>query len=56
MDRHLIAYLLIFLLVVGLAAVIARAIYYSRGRTLKRQMRADRIRWQRRTETKDDAP
>jgi hypothetical protein len=56
MDRYLIAYLLIFLLIVGLGAAIARARYYSRAQALKRQTRADRIRWKHRVETKDDAP
>lgn len=37
MDRHLAAYLLIAVIIAGLAAAIARARYYSRDNVLKRR-------------------
>ena len=57
MDRRLIAYLLIFLTILGLAAAIARARYYSRERTIDRRKRRDQARRDRRTgegENRDD--
>jgi len=44
MDRRQIAYLLILLLVVGLAAVVVRARYQSRERKLRRLRLADQKR------------
>ncbi len=45
MDQRLLAYLLIAVLVVTLAAIAARAVYYSRARVLKRRKHADEARW-----------
>lgn len=54
MDRHLIAYLALAILLLGLAAVAVRAFYRSRTQVLKRSRRAERARFaaraQRRTE------
>lgn len=45
MDRHLIAYLALAILLLGLAAVAVRAYYHSRSQVLKRSRRAERARW-----------
>lgn len=45
MDRHLMAYLLLALLILGLAAATARARYYSRSAVQKRRRAADHARW-----------
>ena len=45
MDRHLMAYLLLALLILGLAAATARARYYSRSAVQKRRRAADQARW-----------
>ena len=45
MDRHLVAYLCLALLLLGLAALAVRARYNSRDRVLKRSRHADKARW-----------
>lgn len=45
-SRHLIAYALILVLVLGGGALIARAVYFSRARVAKRRRHADRVRRQ----------
>ena len=45
MDRHLMAYLLLALLILGLTVAFARARYYSRGAVQKRRRAADQARW-----------
>ena len=45
MDQRLLAYLLIALLAVTLAAFAARTVYYSRANVLKRRRQADEARW-----------
>ena len=49
MDQRVLAYLLIAILVVTLTAIVARAVYYSRAKVLKRRKHADEARWATRT-------
>ena len=46
-GRHLVAYLLILLLVLGFGAIISRMIYFSHDRVYRRQRLADEERWAR---------
>jgi hypothetical protein len=45
MDRQLMAYILLALLIVGLAAALARARYNSRAAVQKRRRVAEQARW-----------
>jgi hypothetical protein len=45
MDQRVLAYLLIALLAITLAAFAARTVYYSRAKVLRRRKHADAARW-----------
>lgn len=54
MDRHLIAYLLIGLLVAGVAALVGFKLYHSRPRTLARRDRRLQKHYERRLADRAD--
>jgi hypothetical protein len=47
MDRQLVAYLIIFALALGLAAVIAYKVYHSHGRSYRRRIRREHVEYQK---------
>lgn len=54
MSRQAIAYFLIGLIALALAATIAWKAYYSRDRTIDRQRRRELARWERRVGENND--
>ena len=52
MDRHSLAYLVLALLILGLAAAFGLSRYYSRGAVLKRRRIADEARWAEQARTR----